>query len=66
MNIDLNKVIVTTNKFEELRQSMDRHYYSKVGVSSSISQDEVKVMAVRDTLDSLLKLLSDCVKPYEV
>ena len=67
MNIDLNKVIVTTNKFEELRQTMNKtYYYTPTGVGSSISPNEVKVMAVYDALDDLLKLLSECVKPYEV
>ena len=65
MSIDLSKVVVTTNKFEELRKSMNRCYYGTVGAGSSIGQSEVKVEAVYETLDDLLNLLSECVKPYE-
>ena len=58
MNIDRSKVVVTTNKFEQLKTQFNNEYRGAYGQSDASMR---KDSAVFDTLNELLDILSDMV-----
>ena len=58
MNIDKSKVVMTTNKFEQLKTEFNNKYRGAYGQSDASMQKDSAVFA---TLNALLDILSDMV-----
>lgn len=63
MNIDKSKVMITTNKFEEIKKEFNRDYNEPA--SMCFSATDIKMIAIKKAMDELLELLSEMVMEDE-
>ena len=59
MEVNFEKMIETTTKFNELKKELDRNYYTK---PTYVCDTDYKIIALKSAMDKLLILMDELVR----